>query len=639
MSRAMLRSLGARITAGIVATVLGIGGGSLWFLQASNRRQIISSLADSTTVHSALIEDSLRWAMRNRQLDLLTEMVRDLGAQSGVERVLILNKKGVIRYSSQEQERGRILAPSDPTCLTCHRTTASLRGRTVIFAREDGSRVFRNVTPILNGGACYGCHPRNDRVNGVLIVDYSMAGVDPSLKTAAWTMWFGAGTLALTTAAVMIGLMRVLVVSRLQNLVQVVDSIKAGRLRGQPEVSGADEIAQLGQAINGMAESLEESLGALREREAFLDAVINSADDGIVVVDGGLRVVTANRAFAQMPGGACSGISGEPCRCAGSSLTAGRDDCPARSTLATGQVTHRVRAVTLPDGTMRHYEIACSPIFKDGTAQEAIEVWRDITSRREMEASLASSDRLASLGLLAAGVSHEINNPLASITTCLDGLERRIRMREGGPPIAELAEYLKLIRGEVTRCCELTERLKVLGRRPRQVPQAVDIGAVVRDTVALVRFMAKDAGIEIEVRPGADPRPVFADEQQLRQVVLNLVLNSIQAVDGPGWVRLTQQHRQPHQHMSTVRLLRSSVLLRRLAKLAPQLFHLQSDTDALKTEAATADLDALGAGVLGTVAQRLKAASELSGEDAATAQRALRKLFALARRAEAEGAQ
>jgi len=71
-----------------------------------------------------------------------------------------------------------------------------------------------------------------------------------------------------------------------------------------------------------------------------------------------------------------------------------------------------------------------------------------------------------------------------------------------------------------------------------------------------------------------------------------------------------------------------------LARLAPQLFHLQTDTNALQTEAAVADLDALGPGVLGTVAERLKAAAGGSGEDAATAQRALRKLFALARLAE-----
>jgi DNA repair exonuclease SbcCD nuclease subunit len=76
---------------------------------------------------------------------------------------------------------------------------------------------------------------------------------------------------------------------------------------------------------------------------------------------------------------------------------------------------------------------------------------------------------------------------------------------------------------------------------------------------------------------------------------------------------------------------------RRLARLGPQLFDLQTDTSSLKTEAVHSDLDALGPGLLGTVAQRLKAVADGSGEDAATAQRALRKLFTLARRAEAEG--
>ncbi len=81
-----------------------------------------------------------------------------------------------------------------------------------------------------------------------------------------------------------------------------------------------------------------------------------------------------------------------------------------------------------------------------------------------------------------------------------------------------------------------------------------------------------------------------------------------------------------------------AVIGQRLAKLAPQLFHLQTDANALQTEAAVADLDALGPGVLGSVAQRLKSAADGGGEDSETAQRALRKLFALARRAEVEGA-
>jgi PAS domain S-box-containing protein len=545
MLRVPLRSLSARITVGVVATVLVIGCGSFWLLQTFYRRQMIESLADSTTVHGKLVEQSLRYAMHTRSLDLLAEMVRSLGDQKGVEKVMILDKKGVIRYSSNQAEHGRVLSPTDPTCMICHQTDAAVRGRTVIFATGGGRRVFRNVNPILNSDSCFGCHPSRDRVNGVLIVDYSMAGIQASLDNGARKMWVSALALALGITVVIIGLMRWLVLNRLRTLVQMVDSIEAGHLDGLAQVRGADEITQLSQHLNGMASTLDQSLRDLRDREAFLDAVINSADDGIVVVDELMRVVTANRAFAQMLGAAPGGVAGQPCQCVASCLTVDANRCPARTTFDTGEVTHRVRSVTAADGAEHTYEISCSPIHLDGATRQVIEVWRDITRRREIEAQLANSDRLASLGLLAAGVSHEINNPLASITTCLDGLGRRMRQHEGGPPAAELAEYLDLIRGEVARCCELTERLKVLGHRPRPTPQAVDIGAAIRDTLALVRYLAENRGVAIELDAAAGVPPVHADEQQVRQVVLNLVLNAIQAVEGPGWVRVSTRAGDP----------------------------------------------------------------------------------------------
>jgi DNA repair exonuclease SbcCD nuclease subunit len=87
-----------------------------------------------------------------------------------------------------------------------------------------------------------------------------------------------------------------------------------------------------------------------------------------------------------------------------------------------------------------------------------------------------------------------------------------------------------------------------------------------------------------------------------------------------------------------VSLAESASIEKRLARLAPQLFHLQTDVASLKTAAVSSDLEALGQGVLASVAQRLKAAGGGKGEDAETAQRALRKLFTLARLAQAEAA-
>ena len=87
-----------------------------------------------------------------------------------------------------------------------------------------------------------------------------------------------------------------------------------------------------------------------------------------------------------------------------------------------------------------------------------------------------------------------------------------------------------------------------------------------------------------------------------------------------------------------VTLAERAVIEARLAQLATQVFHLEADLADVHAEAAASDLEALGSGVLGSVAERLKAAAEGEGADAQVAERALRKLFALARRAQGGGA-
>lgn len=533
-----LHSLSARLITGVVATVLLIGGASFWVLQGFYRGQLIASLADSTTVHGKLVEQTLRYAMHSRSFDLLGEMVRNLGDQRDVEKVMILNKRGVVRFSSIPAEEGRTLALGDPTCRICHEAAPSMRGRTVIFRTEGGRRVFRNVNPILNSETCFGCHPNRDRVNGVLIVDYSMAGIDASLERGARKMWFSGVVIALAITAVIVVLMRRVVLRRLRALVQVVDAVEEGRLDAPVEVGKADEIGLLGQHLKRMAVSLDQSLSDLREREAFLDAVINSADDGIVVVDEDLHIVVANRAAERILGARPPSRAATACQCAASCSGEEGEECPAQRTLATGRVTQRIRVVPEADGTERHYEVSASPLTGTGGRQQVLEVWRDITSRREIEAQLASSERLASLGLLAAGISHEINNPLASITTCLDGLRRRLRGGQKPGLPSELSEYLELIRGEVERCRTLTERLKLLARKPRQARQLVDVNAVVHNTLTLVRYMADERSVRVEVTLAPSLAPILADESQVRQVILNVVMNALQAIEGAGQVRV-----------------------------------------------------------------------------------------------------
>jgi PAS domain S-box-containing protein len=500
---------------------------------------MIESLASSTTAQGELIEQSLRYAMHSRSLDLLGVMVHSLADQKDVENVMILDKKGAIRFSSDPEDRGRVLARSDPTCNICHLDGPSIRGRTVEFETKSGMRVFRNVNPILNSESCFECHSPDDKANGVLIVDYSMAGIESSLKGSAGKMWLSAIILAVAITGTTLFFMRRLVLLRLGKLVRVVDSYEAGRLHESVDIKGVDEISLLSRHLSRMAKSLDRSMTSLREREAFLDAVINSANDGIVVIDDQMRIVTANRAFETLLGDTPKDLALGDCDC--SKLCALHDpgDCPARLTFDSGHAMQRIRTIMDDDGRARHFEIFASPLKNPPGNSQVLEVWRDITQRRELEAQLANSERLASLGILASGLSHEINNPLASITTCLDGLRRRLCGGDGSVLPEELPEYLELIRREVGRVQDLTERLKVLGRKPLQVRQWVDLNAVVQDILFLVRYEAERNAVEIEEHLTPDLRSVVADEAQVRQVVLNVVLNAIQALEGPGWIRVS----------------------------------------------------------------------------------------------------
>lgn len=539
MAKLPLTSLSAKATVGVVATVLLIGGGSFWVLQSYYRQQMIESLAASTTVQGALIEESLRHAMHTRSLDLLAEMIRRLASQRGVENVMILDKNGVIRFASDPTLKGRTLDRSDPTCAICHQYAPSVRGRTVTFEADQDRRVFRNVNPILNTESCWACHSPANRVNGVLIVDYTMDSIESSLKASSRKMWLSAVTLSIAITIVIVILMRRLVLRRLHRLVQVVDSIETGHLEEHSNPgNGGDEISVLNRHVERMARRLERSMSSLRQRETFLDAVINSADDAILVVDDRLHVVAANRAFQVLSGATARNLIDS--RCNDNPLCKSRpiQECPALSALRTGCYERCMRSILRNDGHTCYYEISHSPLRNVGGRPQVIEIWRDITQRREMEAHLANTERLVSLGLLASGISHEINNPLASITTCLDGLRRRVRDGRGRQP-DDLKEYLELIRGEVARCCDLTARLKFLGQKPRGIPQPVDLGVLVRDTLALVRYEAEKNFVQVEHRVERDLPVILADEAQLRQLTLNLVLNAIQAVHAPGWLRVS----------------------------------------------------------------------------------------------------
>jgi signal transduction histidine kinase len=146
---------------------------------------------------------------------------------------------------------------------------------------------------------------------------------------------------------------------------------------------------------------------------------------------------------------------------------------------------------------------------------------------------------LASVGFLAAGVAHEINNPLASIAMCAESLEGRFRetLDENDSRQAVVANYLRMIQNEAFRCKGITEKLLDFSRTGPVKRENADLGELIRGVIEMLRHLGKYQRKQIEFDSAA---AVVAEvnPQEMKQVVLNLLTNALDSLDGGGIVRV-----------------------------------------------------------------------------------------------------
>ena len=190
------------------------------------------------------------------------------------------------------------------------------------------------------------------------------------------------------------------------------------------------------------------------------------------------------------------------------------------------------------DDTVAWEEIHASPILDaSGQLAQVVEVWRDISERRAAEAKLAESHRLASVGVLASGFSHEMNTPLATTLMCVEGILRETPTGQGGQmDQARIRENATIARDQILRCRGITQHFLRLSRGQRHAGDIVDLGAAIAAAQRLVDPTARANSVEVEVQPFAATLHVRADEAELQNLLVNLLLNAIQASKPGGKV-------------------------------------------------------------------------------------------------------
>jgi two-component system NtrC family sensor kinase len=423
-----MRSLSAKLIAGLVAGLAGV----LFWLGAANLRVLRASLESTAIVTeqrmAGVIFHSTRYSMLRNDREQLLEIIRSIGAQSGVRRVRIMSKSVRIQVSTLPQEVGQMLDKRAEACYACHSSSQPLEKpdvkQTYRFYHIGRERVIGLIRPIDNEPACSNAachaHPASQRILGVLDVVLSLESVDQELAAHERRMRAQVAISAALTVGLVAFLVWLLIRRPIRRLIAGVKILGSRQLSFRFGFKRRDEIGELAGAFDNMAAELENANLTLEER---------------------------------------------------------------------------IRRKT-----------------------------KELEAAQE---SLIHSEKLASLGEMAAAVAHEINNPLAGIFTYARLLEKKLA--PGKPAV----EWIQTIQRESKRCGEIVNNLLVFARKQNTEIAPADVKLVIERTLAVVRHKLQMHSISVSTEAENLPS-ICCDASQIQQVLTAIIMNAVDAISSQG---------------------------------------------------------------------------------------------------------
>lgn len=517
----------------LVATAAGLLMSTLIFLMlflGMYKSEIGRERTEAVTQVNQLLRTSLENAMLKRDLDGLRHIVHGLGQQQNIVNVMITNPAGEVRFAD----------------------SSTLLGNTLVFDKNNndatagfitdsaGHEVLRSINPVHNKAPCTECHGPIDinPINGILYVDYDAA----SLRQHAWQT-----TLVLMGSGAIIVLINITggwwfirryVLKPISTLSDASDALSQGELKTRVALQGEDELARLGHTINRMAGNLQDKLRELKEKEVFLQSLVDAIPDGVRIIDSKYNVQLVNRSYKEQ-----LGLSDESALDVCYKYSHNRTEpcpptlitCPVHEIVQHGKPVKALHHHTRQDGSRMDVEIYAAPMksYINGKMEQLI-----VESIRDLEKSVKYSQeqKLSELGRLATGVAHEIYNPLTSVRIALHASLQILA--ELDMPTDEVSSYLEILDKEVDNCIDVTEHLLKLGAPQDSSPLLLDIQSVLRDTVSLLHWEAESNRIEIieNYQPGLR---ILAIDSEMRMVTLNLAQNAFHAMPNGGTLKVS----------------------------------------------------------------------------------------------------
>jgi signal transduction histidine kinase len=251
----------------------------------------------------------------------------------------------------------------------------------------------------------------------------------------------------------------------------------------------------------------------------LLELIVDTTPASLVVLDKDMRVVQANRAAERAHGGE---LTGQPCYQALVGRTTMCESCSARDTTP-GQ--HR------DPRTGEVLDVECHALRMDDGEEYLLLIEQFVTEKKKLEARLLHQEKMAAFGLLAAEVAHDMGNPLASIDAQLQLLDE-----ETLP--SDAASVIVSVREQVKRLHRILREIVDFARRRRDEACLVSVQAVVDDALRLLRHDRRMRMVKVSEELYPETPPVFIVEDHLLQVVLNLLINAVDAMPDGGTLKI-----------------------------------------------------------------------------------------------------
>ena len=313
----------------------------------------------------------------------------------------------------------------------------------------------------------------------------------------------------------------------IRKLIKGAQEIGKGDLDQKITIESRDEFSALAREFNRMAQALKTSMHEILDLKNFKEDIFRNLSSGIITVDETGMISSINKSAQAMLGES---------RSAGEGPGVEKIQSLLKTSMETGTDVLDMELELLHSREeIAYVEVNSSKLTNlSGGLIGAVADIRDITRRKRMEELMVRVDKLASLGQLSAGMAHEIRNPLAGMKTSVQVLAEK-----AGSDDEKL--LLSGVLSEINRLNKIVSDLLSFSRPSPPRPKAIDLTRVLEKVMGMVKENTRKHEIRVVCRLEASLPKLLADKEQLYQIFLNLVLNSITAMEAGGTLTLNAE--------------------------------------------------------------------------------------------------